>query len=200
MQSWSSFLRRIGFALLIPLFILTLGGQGFSKKAPPDLPEIKVTIFLLPEIEACKLAGATSFESESAVCTSLNLTDLRGWKKKGILSQSAIIPPSGVPLSSAIVHFLDAYRLAPKETPKQRYVAIFGFEFESGTPQHSELFLKRVVDPSYADIPNKEWPGLSTTNKSWIYLERADALFPGYKIKWVLTMGKQSWNFYFVRK
>ncbi len=198
MKSWSFFLRLIGFVLLIPLFILTLGGQGFSKKAPPGHPKVEMTIFLVPEREACKPSGYRTLEDETTNCQPLALDDIEKWKKLGVISQTIKIPPGEISLNNLIFGILDLYERDRKKTPDQRLAAVFLFKWE--TPQKSAVSLERIVGPKYANIPAGNWSGLLNNETFWIHQERADALLPAYNINWILKVENNIWKFHFVRK
>jgi len=163
------------------------------------MPKVPLTIFLVPEKEACKPSGFQNYDLyKSTNCAPLTKEDIEKWKEAGFPSQTITIPPAGIALTDSIIEFLDIYREIPKDEPERRLAAVFFFEW--ATPQQSAVSLERIVDPSSAHIPAMKWSGSLHNERFWILQGRADALFPAYKIKWILKARNNFWKFHFVRK
>lgn len=198
MRSSAIFSRCLGFVLLIIISHFYGPLLCRAQAREPATPKISLTIFLVPEKEACKPSGYRTIEDESTNCQPLVSEDIERWRKLGVISQTIKIPPGQISLNNLMLRILDSYVRDRVKTPDQRLAAVFLFKWE--TPQQLTLLLERKVGPKYADIPAMKWSGLLNNKTLWIHQERADALLPVYNINWILKAGHNIWNFHFVRK
>jgi hypothetical protein len=172
----------------------------WSQANEPTIPKISLTIFLVPEKEACKPDGFKAYDGDKSTnCAPLTMKDIDGWREAGFFYETITIPPDEISLTNRMFDFLYTYsREIPKDKPERRRAAVFFFEWE--TPQKSRVSLERQVDPKYINIPAMEWSGSLNNEIFWIHQERADALFPAYNIKWILKAGNNTWKFHFAEK
>lgn len=200
MRSAAIFSRCLGLGLLVTISLFLKPLLCWSQANEPTIPKISLTIFLVPEKEACKPSGFQAYEADKfRNCAPLTMKDIDGWREAGFLYQTITIPPNEISLTNSILEFLNTYsRKIPKDKPERRRAAVFFFEWP--TPQQSAVSLERQVDSSQAHISAMKWSGSLNNKRFWIHQERADALVPAYNIKWILKAGNNTWIFNFVRK
>lgn len=200
MRLADNFPRWIVFVFLIIIAHFFKPFPCWAQTKEPVIPEVSLTIFLVPEKEACKPFGFRAYEGDKfRNCAPLTMKDIDGWREAGFFYQTIRIPPGEISLTNSILNFLYTYsRKIPKDKAERRRAAVFFFEWE--TPQQSIVSLERQVDPKYVNIPAAKWSGLLNNELFWIHQERADALFPAYHIKWILKAGNNTWMFHFAEK
>jgi hypothetical protein len=199
MRLAANFPKWLVFVVLIIIAHFCEPFPCWAQAKEPVLPEVSLTIFLVPEKEACKPFGYQAYDADKSInCPPLTMEDINRWREAGFLSQTITIPPTGIALSNRIIEFLDIYRKIPKDKPERRRAAVFFFEWPKS--QQSAVSLERQVDPSSAHIPAMKWSGSLNNETFWIHQERADTLSPAYNIKWILQAGNNIWKFNFLKK
>jgi hypothetical protein len=193
------------FILAICLLLFTSVNAQAAKNYTKNSEQVEVTIFIVPEKEACKTDGFPKYsgdkkdkKEETKGCQPLKLDDIAKWKKEGRSFITSKVAPSKRPVSeislgSRLMGILDIYPVTPPSDPKDRRAAVFVFSWAN--PQNTGVTLKREINSSTIKIPTGDWSDELKNQKHWIHQERADALHPANNIKWTLKAGKNEWSF-----
>lgn len=196
MKSFLSISRFPVTAFLISISVFTPNwGTAWGQENDAQSPKVSLTMFIVPEKEACKPRGYQSYASEQASdCQKLTMGNIEQWQDAGITIEIRKIPPappqSSVSLGN-LFEIVNAYREdAESMGPEDRKSLVLVFEWDS--PQTSPVSLKRTGG---GRIPALHGQGFLEDGLHWIHHERADAFLPAYRVKWTVTMGGNRWEF-----
>ncbi len=192
MKTRSRPLWFIASAALLPLFNLTLATPVFAQEETGQ-PRVMMTMLLVEEKCACRDNGYLTYDNdEPSRCKPFSAKDIPTLEGEALVDiQTEPVPPSEVKLGNDLYQQLNTYSTTGKSTAEDRRAIVLVFKWDG--PQSGKVTLQRVSE--YGDIPGMTWKGVLRGEKLWINHERADAFLPGYGLKWILTLGKNTWVF-----
>jgi hypothetical protein len=176
------------FLLLVALIL------AFSVQAEQ---RVKLTLFLVPETEACRPDGYMKYNEGSSDCREITREDVEKWKAQGVHSlEYPFASQQTINLGKKLVSFLDTYRTAGRKTPDDGMSLVLFFEWDEAKSGDVE-FERKVPTPIKKTVPPMKWVGKMDSDLGWINHQRADAFIPSYGIQWDLKVGDANWEFVF---
>lgn len=156
-----------------------------------EQPKVSLTMFIVPELEACPPNGYKDYDSGHSNCPTLGMEDIDQWKDRGIIIQTGKVPPGEISLGKFLFTSIANYSMVTKkDDPEERLSFVLVFEWDK--PQKSPITLERKGCPN---IPSMKWSDVLKGHTNWIHHERADAFLPANNIKWTLKEGGYKWVF-----
>jgi hypothetical protein len=189
-------IRRLALGTIILTMIIFPAFHSISaQEASPNQPLLTLTLCIVGETEACPPNGYKDYSlDEPSNCPTLRPEDVEDWIHEKPAHQFVNIPPTEIKLGGRMLEALATYRNEnpASKPPSQRESMVLMFEFKN--LQDSAVSIHRVTKKNYTTIPPRTWNGRLDSEKRLIYHERADAFFPGYNIKWIITVGGKHWT------
>jgi hypothetical protein len=189
---------------VLPVQFIVPHEQSWAQGNNSGQNQVTLTVFFLPEKEACRKRGYENYGSEKKTkCETLTRNDVKRWIELRRPYTSIKIPPGQqspfyVALGAKCFDIVTRYPSNPSWNPEERKSVVMVFEWDY--PQSGPISLEREDLRIPARIPPDRWEDELTGEKLWISNSRVDGFFPRSNVKWTLRIGGEQWIFVFKAK
>lgn len=207
------YLLRINHAPLVFIVLSFVSPSLAQTNGPTSAVRIKVTMVIVPELEACKPKGYAP-TGHTSKCKLLTPDDIYSWIEDGRPNSEQEIRSTQLAgglaeilsLNSAQTELLADYsskfRRTPSQDPGERFSVVLLFDF--GRSISGDIIVRRKPSPSGDDSfygQNRVYERTVARRTRFIYHERADNFLPARRMLWTLKAARTgAWRFRTGRK